>query len=53
MARKKQAQAQVTGGPIPRRMQLPKDVVIDPTTLPRPKLEAWGGWQSAPQQQGK
>ena len=43
MARKKKAQAQVTGGPIPKRMQLPRDVAIDPTTLslPEPALKAW------------
>jgi hypothetical protein len=42
MARRK-PQAQVTGGPIPKRMHLPKDVAIDPTTLtlPEPALKAW------------
>jgi hypothetical protein len=49
--KKPPAQPQTTGGPIPQRMHLPKDVALDPTTLPPPRLEAWSGWASAPQPQ--
>ena len=31
------------------RKLTPRETVLDTSTLPKPQLEAWGGWASAPQ----
>jgi len=48
MAKKAPTSTPITG-PIPKAMRLPEGRAIDRTTLPKPKPEAWGGWQAAPQ----
>jgi hypothetical protein len=47
---RKAAESKLITGPLPKSgMQLGNSGVLDASTLPKPRLEEWGGWASAPQ----
>ena len=52
---RKQPESKLITGPLPKTGLAMGNGggVLDTSTLPKPKLEAWGGWASAPQEKGK